>query len=105
MFPVITLFTALVPSHTIDHFVPLRVPTFYSPEIDETIGGSVSHGAFAALASIIFFLQGSFTLGFPLDSDLNPEQRAWVISFVATSGCTSLFALIRAYPFILSTRL
>jgi hypothetical protein len=110
-FPVVALFTGLidaVSSQTLDHIMPLCVPTFYSPNVNDTILDSFwapAGGIGIFWASIGIFGLAQMTASYPerFSFHSNPEQIAWGISFSAITGCISLLILIRGYPVLVST--
>jgi hypothetical protein len=118
MSPIITLFTALIgagSSRTLDHSVPLCMPTFYSPKLDNTAW----EVALSRTIGMVFFISFSFsflltnTFASPFLS--GPEYTACQISlgivvcciFFLTATTSSLDATIYQAPnrpFIVSRR-
>lgn len=92
MLPVITLYTALIDaasSHTLDHSVPLCVPTFYSPKVDDTISDIVvsrTSGVGAFLVSGLILTAISFFFAPPSA----PEQTIWFTAFTVVVVSASL---------------
>ena len=109
MLPVVTFFTALidaVSSHTLDHSMPLCVPTFYSPKVDDTkLDAAVSAGyeVIAFPFSGLCFLLASFDVRLsPLPSNQEGAAlRASAIAILITGLLIPIFAL----PALPSTRL
>ena len=103
MFPVITIFTAALDgisstsSGTLDHSMPLCVPTFYSPNVDHTrlynlrsrlIGIAL---AFVAYGLIYIFASISSNF-FPFPSV--QEKVLWNLFFVTLYLCIALIAAL-----------
>jgi hypothetical protein len=106
MSPVITLFTALIDaasSHTLDHSVPLCMPTFYSPELDNTdwevrFSTAIGIAAIIGPSQLIFLLPTAIA---GLRSLSLPESLAWRISLSIVSGCIIFLIIMIGYPVVI----
>ena len=106
-FPVVALFTGsidAVSSDTLDHNVPLCVPTFYSPKVDDKQSFVSLMSAMLALyaSGVILSLAWSFPSESNPNPERSPEQLAGDASLLAINACIISLILLHGFPALFS---